>query len=491
MRGAVLLQGPELPPDGVFDIEIARDLQHGDLRAALLRRFHPLGGALAASVAALLGREADETCGLVVSVVAGCLAAFFTALAAGRLATRSPRFAALAAGLLVAVHPALARSAAVVWSYPLSHAALAAALAASARALALGSLPAAFAAGLAAGVAYLARPDGLVIAAGLFAGLVFASVRANAPFRGAGRVLAPLLVVAGFAVAAVPYVLALHDATGEWRLTLKKDERHLVGMRDPHAPPPAPRAADDLGAIIARAEEMPDPGETGLAASALYVIRRSGESAHWLLVVLGAAGLALTARGQRAPSVLVLLALLGAHMLLKANERHFNPNHASADAIVLALWSGVALAPFAASRRARTLLLGAAVAVLLVKTRDASSVVKTKLTRDVAAALREKREPGRELVLCGSDARPLAHLAGARLLEMPRGDAASVASHARGAGARFLAVYVRTRGEPPAPVTSALAGAGLPAPLVFTETRPARNGSILYTWLVYDLTERR
>src|SRR5581483_4606308 len=173
VRGAVIAQGPDLPPDGVFDLEIARDLQAGRVREAVLRRFHPLEGALAAGVATILDREADEACGLVVSALAGALAAFFAALAASELvgeeaAPAARTFAALSAGLLVAAHPALARSAATVWSYSLSHAAVAFALWTSARARARSASRPAPDAGPGAGTAFLARPDGLVVLAGLF-----------------------------------------------------------------------------------------------------------------------------------------------------------------------------------------------------------------------------------------------------------------------------------------------------------------------------------
>jgi len=488
VRGAVIAQGPDLPPDGVFDLEIARDLQAGRVREAVLRRFHPLEGALAAGVATILDREADEACGLVVSALAGALAAFFAALAASELvgeeaAPAARTFAALSAGLLVAAHPALARSAATVWSYSLSHAAVAFALWTSARARARSASGRALDAGLGAGTAYLARPDGLVVLAGLF-------VASFLPRKGDKKFLAPVALLLGFLLLAAPYLIALRAATGEWRLTLKKDERHLVGMRDLQAPPPPRRPDDDLGAILSRDEGREDPEETGLVASALYVLRRSSTTIHPLLLVLGAVGLAL--RWRRLPDSLgalgVLLAFVGAHTLLKANERDFNGNHPGAEAVIFATWSALALAPLARSRWARTVALGACALVLLAKTRDGRSVEKTRLTREVAAWLRARAEPGRELVVAGRDARPLAFLAGARLVELPRGDAAAVASAARGAGARFLAVYVRTHGEPPRAVTSALDGARLPAPERFTAQRPAESGSILYTWLVYDLS---
>jgi hypothetical protein len=534
VRLAVLARGTDLPPDGVFDLEIARDLQHGEWRGAVLRRFHPLEGTLAAGVATLLGREADEACGLVVSVLAGTLAVFLVALAAGTvhpvaggtvhperdrgpeergtpveskggLATRSSVFAALSAGLLAAAHPGLVQSSITVWSYPLSHAALAAALLAAAHAVTHRSVRSWALAGAAAGVGFLARPDGLVVGAGLLgASLVLAlfpdpprwpfdskgAPRSSGPLSRSGRSGAMLL---GFVLLASPYLLALRAATGEWRVTLKKDERHLVGMRDLQAPPPPPRPKGDLGAILDAAENLHEPEEIGTAASALYVLRRSATAIHPLLLALGALGLLWVGR-PAIPGALVLGALLSAHTLLKVNEHDFTGHHAFLEAVVFAPWAGVALARLSPRRLLRTIALGGAFVILVAKAHDPHAALKGNLARAVAARLRARAVPGRELAICGRDARAVAFLAGARLVDFPRGDAATVTSAARAAGADWLAVYVRTpKGDEPRAVERALAATGLtPLEPPLTARRDApEGGSILYTWLLYDLSQEK
>ncbi len=489
VRLVVLSHGRDLPPDGTFDLEIARDLLRGDVHSAVLRRFHPLEGALSALVALALQRRPEETCGLVVTVLAGALVAFFAALAAARLveeesAPGRASLAALAAGLLAATHPGLARASVAVTSYPVSHAALAAALAAMAHALARRSLRGVALAGLATGVAYLARPDGLVLLAGLVAGSVLAIGRLGK--------LAPLVLLVGFAVPAAPYLVALERATGEWRLTLKKDERHLVGMVDPNAPPKPRPAPDDVTALIEQAEGHEEPAETGWIDSTVYVLRRSSTEVHVLLLLLGLIGLARTRRLglAHAPFVLALLAFVSAHVLLKRTERYFAAHHATGEAIPFAIWSGLALAPLVA-RRARTVALGLACGILLAKTREPREAEKGELERAVAWELRSSALPEKELVVCGRDARSVAFLADARYLELPPGDAASVASAARASGARWLVLYVRTHGDPPETLERALSAAGLRMSHPIVKTRPDPSGGVIrYTWLLYDLERR-
>ena len=529
VRLAVLARGTELPPDGVFDLEIARDLQHGDWRGAVLRRFHPLEGALAAGVATALGREADEACGLVVSLLAGTLAVFLVGLAGGALGTcapaphpalragglsparsagggreggpfaneaptpSAPLLAALSAGLLAAAHPGLVQASITVWSYPLSHAALAAALLAAAHAVTRPSARAWALAGSAAGIGFLARPDGIVIGAGLLAASVLLLF-----VRSARVPSAPVALVLGFVLLASPYLVALRADTGEWRLTLKKDERHLVGMRDLQAPPPPPRPKGDLGAILDAAENLHEPEEIGTASSLLYVLRRSASAIHPLLLALGALGLLGTGRAA-VPGALVLLALVSAHTLLKVNEHDFSGHHAFLEAVVFAPWAGAALARLASRRLLRTAAVAGSFIILAAKAHDPHAALKGNLARAVAARLRARAVPGQELAICGRDARAVAFLAGARLVDFPRGDAATVASAARAAGAGWLAVYVRTpKGDEPTAVERALAGAGLAAdqprpgepPLTARRDAP-EGGSILYTWLLYDLSQEK
>jgi hypothetical protein len=539
VRVSLLAGGRDLLPDGVVDIEIARDLGAGRWREAVRRRFHPLDGALIALTARALGREPDETCGLVVALVAGSLVPFLVALTAARLMTvepelppplagegrgggqplaapttptpalphfvgegdgpLSPSSAALAAGLLAACHPYLARASATVYAYPLAHAALALALLAAVHAV-TGGLGWCLVAGVACGLGYLARPDGLVLLAGVTAGLALAGSRARPR---TGHVLAPALVLLGFAAIASPYLLALHDVSGEWRLTLKKDEGHLVGRVDPTVHERTEPAANDVGALIDRVERESrsspaSPPTPAAGDSLVYALRKTADAIHPELLLLAALGLFATRRLRlaHAPALATLAFFVLAHTLLKKNEGYLSRAHAAGEAALAATWAGLGAATLFQERKRAALLLVLLVAVLLPKTLEDRDKVKNDAEREAAGWIHRHAPPGRELVVCGRDAVPLAFLAGARAIGLPPGDAVTAVAAARALGASFLAVYVRTHAsavvkeDPLAPLLSELAHGGLGVPEAFSGERPnPEGGSIRYTWLVYVIPE--
>lgn len=79
----------------------------------------------------------------------------------------------------------------------------------------------AFATGALLGIAYLARPEGFIVAAA-FSGILFLLLLLNTP-RG-GRLRTTLLLAifwCGFLVPAVPYMNYLHNVTGAWQLSGK------------------------------------------------------------------------------------------------------------------------------------------------------------------------------------------------------------------------------------------------------------------------------
>ncbi|MCI0652656.1 MAG: glycosyltransferase family 39 protein [Planctomycetes bacterium] len=102
-------------------------------------------------------------------------------------------------------------------------------------------------AGLAAGLAYLTRPEALVLLPAILAYWVLheAWTRASSWGRTSARVA---LFLAAVALPAVPYIISISDAAGEVRLTLKKDFSQLVNGEDGGAvaaseAPAAPAAA--------------------------------------------------------------------------------------------------------------------------------------------------------------------------------------------------------------------------------------------------------
>lgn len=529
VRGAVLARGRDLGPDGCVDLTMARELLEGRTHDALARKFHPLAPVLEVGLARALGREPDESVGHVAALAAGALVPFAVALAAAWLALAaggaaralSPARAALAAGLLAAAHPHLAEAAATVDSRPLAHAALALALAAALATAVGGRARAGLAAGLAAGLGYLARPDGLALLVGVVAGLAAAGL-ATAGLATVGlarRKLAALaldvalvvaLVLVGFALPASGYVLALHDLTGEWRLTLKKDVRHLAGEPDPRGAGVAP-VASGLTVAVARAErpddEAPGPGAakgTSLVSAVGYTLRKTSEAVHPLVLGLALVGVVGAWAARRA--LLVPGAILGAyvpvHVLLRAHEGYLSTQHATGEAsLVLApaglgvLVLGEALgrrAPRLGPTRATAGLALLASLALLPQALSGHAPVKAAVQRAAAAWIREHAPPGRELVVAGESAWPVAFLAGARYLGSPAGDARDAARTARQAGASFLVVHVRSHGatDDAVPrVRAAVEEGGLAPPVSFREERPdAASGGIVYTWLVYPLS---
>lgn len=214
--------------DGPRFLAIARAMDAGWWSAALRDSFHPLYPALSAAMHRLLGAPdtaADwETAAALVSVLGGAAAVAFLFLF---LRDAFGRGAAFCGALLLAAHGRAVEYASDVQSDGLYLGLYAAGLWAGWRAWRGGSPAWAALAGVASGLAYLTRPEGLGLALVLAALGVASIVRRCWTLRAGAAWLAAL----GIATAAcmAPYVLALHALTGEWTLTHKKSVATLVG----------------------------------------------------------------------------------------------------------------------------------------------------------------------------------------------------------------------------------------------------------------------
>ena len=219
--------------DGPRFLAAADAWLRGDLATLIRDDFHPGMSAAIALVGGLAGIDL-EVAARAISVVSGTLAA--VVLFALARDTLSPRVA-LASGLLFAVQPASVLASSSVQSDALHQLlALAGALAAW-RALERRSARAAAAAGLLCGLAYLVRPEGLVVAAVMGAWLFAeAALRRLEPRRAA-------LLGAAFALAllatAAPYPLAIHAHSGEWRVSQKKSIAAMLSLESTAASPAA------------------------------------------------------------------------------------------------------------------------------------------------------------------------------------------------------------------------------------------------------------
>ena len=208
--------------DGPEFIGMAQRFAAGDWRGALSDNYHPLYSLLVAALHPLFGDW--ERAAAAVSVVAGALAV--AALFALLRDTFDRRTAAIGAFLL-AVHP-IAIEFSDVQSDALYLGLFVASAAFLARAQPRASARAAFAAGAVAGLAYLARPEGLgtvVVGVGLAAYEVARrhwKVSVGARFAGA-LVLGAVLVMS-------PYVAFLSARSGTLVLTGKKPVAAVLGI---------------------------------------------------------------------------------------------------------------------------------------------------------------------------------------------------------------------------------------------------------------------
>ncbi|MEN8183499.1 MAG: glycosyltransferase family 39 protein, partial [Myxococcota bacterium] len=223
LRSVSWMQTAVLFNDGPLFLHMARSFAAGDLASALAHPYHPLYPALVALVQPLLGGW--EGAAVFVSVVGGALAV--GALFAFLRASFGPREALIGAFLL-AVHPWTIQFSADVQSEGLYLAFFLAALACLWQALARASWVGALGAGLFTGLAYLTRPEGLILAlVGVAVGMGAVVWRRLPPLRAAGLAA----VAAGALVAsAAPYVLLLHEQTDEWLLTRKKVVSQILGV---------------------------------------------------------------------------------------------------------------------------------------------------------------------------------------------------------------------------------------------------------------------
>lgn len=209
--------------DGPVFLALAHDIGAGDLGTALRHAYHPLYPAATALLAPLAGGY--EAAAVAISVVSGAAAVLFL-----YLFLRSAfdvRTAWIGAALL-AVHSRAIEYSCDVQSDGLYLALFLGGSALAWSALRSGRVAPAAGAGALSGLAYLTRPEGLlvVVAAGLMGGLAGLGRRWSL-----GRSAAWLgALAAGLLVVALPYLVALRVETGVWTLTQKKSVSELAGL---------------------------------------------------------------------------------------------------------------------------------------------------------------------------------------------------------------------------------------------------------------------
>jgi hypothetical protein len=347
-----------------------------------------------------------EAAGAAVSVAAGVAAVVFLH-AFLRDAFGPP--VALVGAVLFAVHPQAIRDGSDINSDGLYVALFLVAVWRTWRALEAPSASSAALGGVLAGLAYLTRPEGLLVVVG---GVVVAGLRAA---RGRLRPLAFVVwaaaLLVGSATCVLPYASALRAQTGEWQLTAKKSAAVLSGLASSgtvDAPPPGlepwrPEAAQS-GRALAPADPAaravaPRPGsEPGPAQASQrraerstdnpiqQYLRRARRSARYELLAFLAVGL-VASLGRPGPRAIYVGTLFALHavVLLQlvlqygyVSRRHWFP----AFAITLG-YAAIGV----------TLVGRAILALLPVGRASPGAAAAVGLCLAVAIALAQQREP--------------------------------------------------------------------------------------------------
>ncbi len=317
--------------DGPEFLALAKAAAAGDFGIVFSHPYHPLYSLL---IAAVHGLGFDwENAGALVGVAGGTAAVGFLFLFV-RDAFGAPA-AWIGAGLL-AVHGRAVEFSSDIQSDGLYLGFFLAGVWFGWRAWTRRSLRSAVAAGLASGLAYLTRPEGLGLACILvaIAGLEWS--------RGNWRLAPALRIAAGVATAAAlcvaPYVVAVQHHTGAWGLTQKKSVSQLTGAApdatDVAAPAPIPRrvaASSPLHASIppslVATRALIDHGEDGLAvehagstpkrafASARMLLRTGRSAFRYGALLLLVAGL-VAARGRPSQRAFFVAAIAAAYAVV-------------------------------------------------------------------------------------------------------------------------------------------------------------------------------
>jgi len=314
--------------DGPEYLQLAKSAAAHQWDAVLSHPYHPLYSVLVASVHAL-GFD-WESAGALVGVAGGTAAVAFLFLFL-RDAFGAPA-AWIGAGLL-AVHSRAIEFSSDIQSDGLYLGLFLAGVWFGWRAWRGRSLRNAAAAGIASGLAYLTRPEGLGLACVVIVLVGLEWLRGNWRLAPAMRVAGGIATAAALCVA--PYVIALQQNSGDWTLTHKKSISQFTGAGPgstdvASARPPAQRmpARSPLYApvpqsILATRAQL-DRGDDGLSvvqaasgparayASATMLLRTAKSAFRYGLLLLLAAGL-VVARGRPSPRGLFVGAIVAAY----------------------------------------------------------------------------------------------------------------------------------------------------------------------------------
>lgn len=218
LRLASLPRDAIINSDGIYYATLGEALRSGDLRHGISTYWSPLYPLLIAIASVPLGDV--ELAGRVVSALAGA-----ALIVPAFLLVRQfyGRVAAAVVAALIALHPALIESSTWVMSDALYALLFTAVVLTGWLAARDGSPRMALATGLLLGAAYLTRPEAVAFVALYVGWLLVLQLVGVATARRPRAVLTAAVLVVGFAVLAVPYVMVLHQRTGRWTISEKAD----------------------------------------------------------------------------------------------------------------------------------------------------------------------------------------------------------------------------------------------------------------------------
>lgn len=449
--------------DGPIFLGLAQLMDEGLYAQAVAHPYHPLYPLAARAVH--VGFASWETAAVSVSVLAG--AASVPLLYALLRSISGVRLAAVAAFVL-AVHPYAVAHSSDVQSDGLYLALFLAAAALLWRAVRSTRASVAAVAGVASGLAYLARPEGLGVAA--FGILWALSPGMRAPLR--RRVLWLTALAAGAALVTAPYLGALRAQHGSWVLTGKKSLARLGGL-DVDGPQgamsgwlDAARGAELVarrpfletvvgGPRVPEASPTPSPvatTEPGLAGLALLAGALLAAGRPEIAVLFGIG--MWRRRGQGGRGGIFLAGLAASYLLLLAghaleagyvSKRHVLPVVAlgfggvAAGAVALAEW---AIAGVRRSAKAPAPAFSTALAMLGIALVAAPKTLGPR--RDERVAVRRaaewvRQQPDRGAGVAAGKQR-VAYYADAPFVPLPGPNPDPLLAYLRASGARYVIV---------------------------------------------------
>lgn len=227
LRAIVASRTAVMFDDGPVFVDLAEQMLRGDWAGALSHPYHPLYPFLMAILSPLVGDL--ETAAIVCSVLGGSLA-----VVALYLLLRDAFDSQIAwiGALLLAISPYAIRFSSDVEADGIYLGFFLLSVALLWRSIDReGGNPAT--AGLLAGIAYLARPEGVGIP--VVGGLLVAGLFLSHQWSAARSARWLFALWFGFAAAAAPYLVALHSLKGSWTLSNKKSVLQLLGLGESEA----------------------------------------------------------------------------------------------------------------------------------------------------------------------------------------------------------------------------------------------------------------